>query len=97
MWRRNRSYSNHHILPQHPANTRERGSDHPNNLIRMDDVKHRSQHNLFDNLMLPEQILKLIEMSEKALKPEVVKELKDFIRSRDIHNPREWYKDEYIR
>jgi hypothetical protein len=63
----------------------------------MDDVKHRSQHNLFDNLMLPEQLLKLIEMSEKALKPEVVKFLKDMIRSRDIHNPREWYKDECIR
>lgn len=63
----------------------------------MDDVKHRSQHNLFDNLMLPEQILKLIEMSEKALKPEVVKFLKDMITSRDIHNPREWYKDECIR
>lgn len=47
--------------------------------------------------MLPEQLLKLIEMSEKALKPEVVKELKDFITSRDIHNPIEWYKDECIR
>jgi hypothetical protein len=28
---------------------------------------------------------------------EVVKELKDFITSRDIHNPREWYRDECIR
>jgi hypothetical protein len=63
----------------------------------MDDVKHRSQHNLFDNLMLPEQILKLIEMAEKALKPEIVKRLKDMITSKDIHNPREWYKDECIR
>lgn len=90
-------YSDHHILPQHPFGTRLEWSSDSHNIIRIRDVKHRSVHALFENFMIWDQILELINLSEKALKPEVVKWLKDMITSRDIHDPTLRYKDECIK
>ncbi len=47
--------------------------------------------------MIGDQLLELIKLSEKALKPEVVKELKEMINKRDIHDPTQRYKEECIK
>lgn len=91
------NYSDHHELPQNPAWTKEHWSNHPNNIKRLKDVKHRAIHDLFENLMFPEQVITLIELSDTALKPEIKEEFLEFIKRRDIHNPRQRYKDECIK
>lgn len=91
------SYSDHHELPQNPAWTKEKWSNHPNNIIRLKDVKHRAIHDLFENLMFPEQVIELINLSWTALKPEVKQEFLDLIHKRDIHNPHERYNEECIK
>jgi len=47
--------------------------------------------------MLAEQLITMVNISEKALKPEVKQWLLDTLNSKDIHNPEEWYKDECIK
>lgn len=94
---KNINYSDHHELPQNPAWTKEKGSNHPNNIIRLKDVKHRAIHDLFENLMFPEQVLTLIELSWTALKPEIKQWLIDTLNMKDIHNPHERYREECIK
>lgn len=89
-------YSDHHLLCRHPYWTELEWSNHPNNILRISDIKHRSIHNLFENLMLAEQLITMIDISDKALKPEIRQRLLETLNSKDIHNPREWYKDECI-
>ena len=57
---------------------------------------HDAIHTLFSNDIFPEQILRLTNLTSKVLQPEIVKEIFDILRYRDIHNPEEWYKDECI-
>lgn len=97
MWKSNKKYSIHHKLPQHPHWTNLEWSNHPNNLIRISDVKHRAIHDLFENLMFPEQVLTLIELSWTALKPEIKQWLIDTLNMKDIHDPTQWYRDECIK
>ncbi len=94
---REKIYSKHHSLPKHPFWTTLEWSDHKHNITTITDVKHRAIHALFENLMLPEQIITLINLSEKALKPEIRQRLIDTLNSKDIHDPRAWYKDECIK
>ena len=47
--------------------------------------------------MLAEQLITMVNISEKALRPEVKQWLLDTLTSRDIHDPEEWYKDECIK
>ena len=65
--------------------------------MRIKDVKHRAIHDLFENFMFPEQVIELIKLSWKALKPEVIQEFLELINKRDIHNPHEWYNEECIK
>ena len=54
---------------------------------------HDAIHTLFSNDIFPEQILKLTNMTSRVLQPEIVKEIFDILRYRDIHDPSDWYKE----
>jgi len=54
---------------------------------------HDAIHTLFSNEIFPEQIARLTNMNSRVLKPEIIKEIWDILRYRDIHNPEEWYKE----
>lgn len=95
--KKEKTFSDHHILPQHPFGTRLEGSSDSHNIIRITDVKHRAIHSLFDNLMLADQLIRTVELSRKALRPEVAEWLMDTLTSVDIHDPTLWYKEECIK
>ena len=97
MPKKDKTYSDHHLLCQHPFGSALEWSNHSHNIIRISDVKHRAIHSLFQNFMLAEQLITMVNISEKALKPEVKQWLLDTLNSKDIHNPEEWYKDECIK
>lgn len=54
---------------------------------------HDAIHTLFANDIFPEQIVKLLDMSSRVLKPEIVQQLIDVLEYRDIHNPDDRYKE----
>ena len=57
---------------------------------------HSALHTLFVNDIFPEQVIRLANLSSKALKPEIVAQLMEILNQRDIHNPEEWYKEDCI-
>ena len=57
---------------------------------------HSALHTLFANDIFPEQIIRLANLSAKALQPEIVAELIKVLQQRDIHNPEERYKEECL-
>ena len=54
---------------------------------------HDAIHLIFSNLIFPEQIEKLTDMTSRVLLPEIQKELLEWINSRDIHDPTQRYKE----
>lgn len=84
-------YSRHHILPrsQHWAN-----NDSNIEIIR--DVQHRAIHTLFENKMIAEQLIKTINLSEKALRDDVREWLIETLTSKNIYDPYLWYKGSVI-
>lgn len=88
MSRKNISYSNHHIIPKSRG-----GKTDSSNLELIKDSMHRAIHVLFANDIFPEQIEKLTDMTSRVLLPEIQKELLEWINSRDIHDPTQWYKE----
>lgn len=92
------TYSDHHLLPQHPFGTTLEWSSNSHNILRIRDVKHRAIHTLFDNLMLADQLLTCVNISEKALLPEVKDWLIETLtQTLDPYNPKLWYKEECIK
>ena len=91
-------YTKHHILPQHPYWTELQGSNHPHNIIRLTNVQHQAQHALYQNFMLANQLLTCVELSSKALLPEVKNWLVDTLTNTiDPYDPTLWYKEECIK
>ena len=84
-------FSRHHILP-----TSQGWANKDENIVVIRDVQHRSIHNLFNNKMIAEQLLTAIDISAKALRPDVVNRLIETLNSRDINNPNERYRHECI-
>lgn len=60
------------------------------------ETQHRAIHTLFENKMIAEQLIRTIGLSEKALRPDVVRWLIETLNSRDINNPNERYRHECI-
>lgn len=88
MSRREKSYNLHHRCPK------SRGGD--TNELNCEMIRvttHDAIHTLFANDIFPEQIAKLVNMSSRVLKPEIVQELIEVLGYRDIHNPEDWYKE----
>lgn len=85
-------YSNHHILPrsQHWVNE-------PCNIELIKDTQHRAIHTLFANKMIAEQLIRTVQISEKALRDDVREWLIETLTSRNIYDPYEWYKARVIK
>lgn len=91
-------YTDHHILCRHPYWTKLEWSSHPHNIIRLTEVQHQAQHALYQNFMLANQLLTCVELSSKALLPEVKDWLVDTLTNTiDPYNPELWYKPECIK
>ena len=84
-------YTRHHILPRHPF-----WNDNPRNIITIKDTTHRAIHTLFENKLIAEQLLKTIDYSEKAMKPEIVALLKEVLTMIDPSDPTKRYIDDVI-
>lgn len=91
MWKLENNYSVHHILPKS-----QHWSNETMNLELLKNTKHRAIHTLFDNKMIAEQLIRTIEISEKAMREDVRKWLIETLTSKNIYDPYEWYKDEVI-
>jgi hypothetical protein len=59
----------------------------------MKNSTHRALHTLFQNQMIAEQLITTVELSEKALKEEVVQRLLETLNQKNIHDPSDRYID----
>lgn len=93
MWRRKEweekviTYSKHHILPKS-----HNGATNDTNIEIIRDTTHRAIHTLFENKMIAEQLIKTVNLSEKALRDDVRRWLIETLTSRNIYDPYLWYK-----
>ena len=84
-------FSRHHMLP-----TSQGGANCPENVVTICDATHRAIHTLFENKMIAEQLINTVNLSSKALRPDVKQWLLDVLTTKDLYDPYEWYKDECI-
>ena len=94
MWKKIKwpvEYNLHHILP---SSRWWQTNDINCEMIKK--TTHAAIHTLFSNEIFPEQLIRLANLSGKALKPEIVQELMEILQMRDIHNPEEWYKEDCL-
>lgn len=92
MWKVESQYSIHHILPRSQHGTSENCNTE---LLR--NTQHRALHTLFDNKMIAEQLIRTVELSEKALREDVRNWLLETLTSKNIYDPYERYIDRAIR
>ena len=92
MSRRDKSYSRHHLLP-----TSRGWANVSKNIEVIPDINHRAIHQLFANQMIAQQLITTLNISSKALRPDVKEWLLEVLSSKDILDPYEWYKEEVIR
>lgn len=91
MKRKELSYSTHHICPKSIW-----GNDNPRNLEVLRVSTHRSIHTLYENRNIAHQLLRTIDYSEKAMRPEVVKWLRETLTALDPSDLHEWYIDDVL-
>lgn len=86
--KREKIYNNHHLCPR----SRWWATNETNiETLRMN--YHDAIHTIFSNMIFPEQLDKLKELTSKALLPDVYSELTDRLNSRDISDPTQRYKE----
>ena len=86
--RREKIYNNHHLCPA----SRWWATNETNiEVLRM--TTHDAIHTVFGNMIFPEQLDKLKELTKKALLPDVYAELTEWLYSRDINDPTQRYKE----
>lgn len=88
MWRKSNLFTTHHIVPRH-----EWGTNDGDNLLRIKEKPHQAIHILHETRLIAEQLLHTIELSQKAMRPEVVKWLVDTITQEDTRDLNFRYKD----
>lgn len=72
MARKGNELTTHHLLCQNPeTDTNFHWSNHPTNLVRLKENYHNAIHTVFANKMIANQLLTCVDISEKALLPEV--------------------------
>jgi thioredoxin-like negative regulator of GroEL len=81
--------STHHIVCQ----SRD-GSSHSHNLIELRTTTHQALHTLFQNQLLAEQLITTVNISSKALRPEVKERLLETLTAHDADDLEFWYKPE---
>lgn len=82
----------HHLLPRSMW-----GNSEGQNLIEIKDNLHRSFHHLFANQLIAKQLLTTLDLSAKALRPDVVEWLVETLNTRDIDNIYDRYDEDVIR
>jgi len=85
-------YNMHHICP-----SSRWGITNDINCEMIKQSTHQAIHTLFSNEIFPEQIVRLANLSAKALRPEVVSQLMEVLERRDMEDPEAWYKPECLR
>lgn len=80
--------STHHIVPRSMW-----GNNDKENLIELRETTHRALHTLFANKLLAEQLLTTVELSERALRPEVREWLVETLTAHEANDLDFWYKD----
>lgn len=85
-------YNLHHICPSSRG-----GITNDINCEMIKQTTHTAIHTLFSNEIFPEQIIRLANLSAKALKPEIVSQLMEVLQSRDINDPEARYKPDCLR
>ena len=88
MWKRNNIRTTHHIVPRH-----EWGTNNEENLIRLQEKPHQALHILHQTRLIAEQLIHTVELSQKAMRPEVVEWLVDTLTAHDPRDLDFWYKD----
>lgn len=96
---RGKELTTHHLLCQNPdTNTTYKWSNDPINLLRIKWNVHDAIHTLFVNKMIADQMLTCVNISEKALIPEVRDWLVDVLtKNLDPKDPTLRYREECIR
>lgn len=78
----------HHVIP------RSKGWNNENkNLLELKDTKHRALHTLFDNKLIAQQLLTTLDISKKAMRPEVLEWLVETLTAHDPEDLDFWYKE----
>lgn len=85
-------YTTHHLLPRS-----RNGNSEKQNLVSLREGYHDAIHRLFANQLIAEQLITTINISSKALRPDVKQWLLDVLNSRDITDINEWYDDWVIK
>ena len=88
MSKRDYSLSKHHIIPR----SRD-GATNDENLLELRNTTHRAIHTLFANQLLAEQLITTVNLSEKALRPEVREWLLETLTAHDPADLDFWYRD----
>lgn len=81
MIKRGNNTSIHHVVPRSRWWTNE-----SKNLLELRDSKHRALHTLFDNKLIAEQLLTTLDLSAKAMRPEVLEWLVDTLTAHDVED-----------
>jgi hypothetical protein len=84
--------SKHHLLPQS-----QWGANIARNIEVIREVQHRAIHTLFENKMIAEQLITTVNISWKALRPDIKQWLIDTLTSKDIYDPYERYDERVIK
>ena len=88
MSKRENSYSLHHVIPRSRA-----GATNEENLLELRNTTHRAIHTLFANQLLAEQLITTVNLSEKALRPEIRAWLLETLTAHDPEDLDFRYKD----
>lgn len=88
MWRKGNLWTTHHIVPRY-----EWGTNDEDNLLRMKLWPHQALHILHVTRLIGEQLIHTVELSEKAMRPEVVKQLLEVFNEHDPRDLNYRYKD----
>lgn len=82
----------HHLLPSSKG-----GSSHSHNLVELRETYHQAIHTLFANQLLAEQLITTVNISSKALRPEVKERLLETLTAHDADDLEFWYRPECFR
>lgn len=88
MWKRNNILTDHHIVPRSKWGTNDNS-----NILRIKLLPHQAIHILHENKLIAEQLIRTLELSEKAMRPEVVERLVETLTQHDANDLDFWYKD----
>ena len=84
-----KEYNLHHILP-----SSQWGLTNETNCEMIRKTTHSAIHTLFANQLIAEQLITTLNISSKALRPEVVERLLETLTAHDADDLDFWYKRE---